>query len=124
MIYPKIEDMVGMTFTSVTADGDEMAFMGNGRSFRFHYEPDCCAHAAIHDIVGDLKDLEGSPILQAEEETNHDPVPNVGWQPESHTWTFYKFATIKGYVTVSWLGESNGYYNESVTFSEITKGPK
>lgn len=34
-------------------------------------------------------------------------------------WTFYKFASAKGYVTVRWYGESNGYYSTSVYFEEV-----
>ncbi len=72
------------------------------------------------DIVGDLSDLIGVPLLMAEEVTNEQDVNPDGVEipdfQDSFTWTFYKLATIKGYVTISWYGESNGYYNESVSF--------
>ena len=72
------------------------------------------------DIVGELKDLIGVPLLMAEEVTNaqdvNPPGVEVPEDQDSFTWTFYKIATINGYVTLSWYGESNGYYNESVSF--------
>ena len=79
------------------------------------------------DIVGDLQDLIGYPLLMAEEVTNaQDENPSGVEVPDyqdSFTWTFYKLATIKGYVTISWYGESNGYYNESVSFRVVDNTP-
>jgi hypothetical protein len=89
----------------------------DGQKVRFYYEQDCCANCEVHDIAGDPQDLLNSPLTMSEEETN-DKEPRPDENSESFTWTFYKFATLKGYVTVSWLGESNGYYNESVSLVE------
>jgi len=115
----EIGELVGKIFTDVTANDDTMSFESDTNHYRFYHEQDCCESVYIHDIEGDLSDLIGTPILSAEEVMSHDPFGDVDYQDESHTWTFYKFATINGYVTVRWLGESNGYYSESVTFSKV-----
>lgn len=109
--------LVGKTLASVMHDKDqeEVRFLtAEGEAFVLWHDQDCCEHVRVEEIVGDLDDLTGSPILLAEEVSNADgPAPDY---PESYTWTFYKIATIKGSVTLRWLGESNGYYSEGVSF--------
>jgi hypothetical protein len=107
-----IENMVGKIFTSVTEDGDTLTFANDTERFVFYHSQDCCEHVRIEDIVGDLSDLVGEPLLIADEVDGESPADFEAY--ESYTWTFYKFATRKGYVDVRWLGESNGYYSESV----------
>lgn len=109
--------MIGVTMASVTATEDMVFQSEDGRKWRFYHAQDCCENVSIEDIIGDLGDLVGSPILQAEEVSSDDGAKDPE-SAESFTWTFYKFATIKGSVTVRWLGESNGYYSESVDFAE------
>lgn len=109
-----IGNMVGKVFTNVWADDDELVFLNNEESFVFKHEQDCCEYVYIESIVGDLNDLIGEPILKAEEVSNYEAAP-LSDDEESYTWTFYKFATRKGYVDVRWYGSSNGYYSESVS---------
>lgn len=113
---PKIEDMVGFTFTEVRNSGDELVFVCDEGEFKFVHHQDCCECVEIEDVIGDLQDLVGEPLLLAEESTGDTPVDHkFDYEPDSYTWTFYKFATRKGYVDVRWLGQSNGYYSESVS---------
>lgn len=99
-----------------------------GERYALFHDQDCCENVTIEDIAGDLADLVGSPIVQAEEvayepEVNPPGVPAKGYQDGSFTWTFYKFGTARGFVTIRWYGESNGYYSESVDFKRIEGGP-
>ena len=107
--------MLGKTFVKVTGsvDGDEMLFeTATGEQFMFAHQQDCCETVRINDIVGDLQDLVGEPLLISEEVKGATEPDEEHY--ESYSYTFYKFATRKGYVDVRWLGESNGYYSEGV----------
>jgi hypothetical protein len=116
----KIEDMRGKVFTRVfgSVGGDTLVFENASERFVFFHAQDCCESVDINDIVGDLEDLVGEPLVIAEE-VHGATEPDVEHY-ESYTYTFYKFATRKGYVDVRWLGESNGYYSESVSLGRET----
>ena len=120
----KIEDIKGLVPLSVIAtkhkdeykDFEEVLFEFDDKIVRLYHEQDCCEFVWIESIVGNLEDLVGNPLLLAEESTGD--YEKAG---DSGTWTFYKFATIKGYVDIRFIGESNGYYSESVYIAEYQK---
>lgn len=120
----EFKDFVGMAFTDITVndDKDEIIFtQDNGDRYRMWHWQDCCEGVYLEDVNGDLQDLVGVPILKADEVVsckNPDGCKVPEYQ-DSFTWTFYHFATIKGYVTLRWYGESNGYYSESVSVDKL-----
>ena len=85
----------------------------DGVHFVLTHIQDCCEDVEIESIDGDLDDLIGAPLLMAEETVK------VGGG--SGTWTFYKFATVKGYVTIRFYGSSNGYYSERVDWFYLSE---
>lgn len=121
----KFTDLKGKTLKEIKVTDDTIDFhTEDGGHFRSYHSQDCCESVAIEDVVGDWADIIGSPILLAEEATDRDSpeVEKYGesqYTDESSTWTFYKLATVKGYVDIRWYGESNGYYSEDVSFRDM-----
>ena len=122
-----IKDLQGKIITEIHKHEDEYIIFSceDGSEYKMWHDQDCCESVFIEDICGDLNDLIGSKILLAKEVTNYEPTSSIDIQKTkeanewgSCTWTFYKLATIKGYVDIRWFGESNGYYSESVSFSK------
>ena len=114
------EDLQGRILCKVVnLDNDELHFhLTEDHYVRMYHQQDCCESVSIEDIVGDLNDLVGTPLLLVEEVSNYEPeeqpVDEDSYCDESETWTYYRFRTIKGSVDIRWYGSSNGYYSESV----------
>ena len=121
------EPLLGRTIAKIEGAAEEseeiLFIMENGDVFRMYHEQDCCEQVLVEDVGGNIEDLIGTPILKAEEVTN-EGTRGWNWFDGTCTWTWYQFATIKGYVTIRWVGESNGYYSESVNYEWIKKGEK
>lgn len=98
----------------------------DGAEFEMTHLQSCCECVQVEDIEGDLTDIVGYVVTNAEE-VCHDgsnlTTDDVLYSDaESYTWTFYKLDTRRGGITIRWLGTSNGYYSESVDFLQTQHG--
>lgn len=118
MRQAEFSELLGKTLAKVIRTDDSVRFVvDDGSVYLQHHVDYCCESVLVESIVGDLEHLIGSPITMADESSNSDNPPESEYgTPESFTWTFYKLATIKGYVDIRWFGRSNGYYSERVDF--------
>jgi len=117
----------GKTLKSVIrvgdASDDRIAFVeDDGTKWTMYHPQGCCESVTIDDINGELNDLVGEPILVAEKRSHNLSLDDAkigaddGTDRDTQTWTFYTFATTKGWVTIRWYGASNGHYSEEVEF--------
>lgn len=127
MTYKRVEifeELIGKTFYAVDKEKtdelenpDKLVFRAEtGERYEFKHRQLSCESVYIEEIHGDLMDLTFSPLVQAEAVVSREEP----WQEDGQTYTFYKFATNKGSVTVRWIGVSNGWYSEEVTLFKYT----
>lgn len=118
-----ISKLIDRTIKSFRKTEDTLDFLLEEDAFRFYHMQDCCECVRIYDIIGDLNDLVGCPIVEATEKVSHIWPEELGdYNPESFTWTTYTLRTKDHTVVVRWLGESNGYYGEGV-YCHLTHEP-
>mgnify|MGYP001809990637 FL=1 len=97
-----ISDLIGLTMKSVAKDNDMISFESiDGRKFTLEHNQNCCEEVVIQEIVGDLTNLIGQPILCVEKVEDESFSARV------------KFETNKGTVFISWeaiLGGCGNWY--------------
>ena len=111
----QVSGLIGKTMVSARqVDNERIEFVDSeGVEYSLYHDDDCCESVYIEDVVGDLQHLVGAPLYMAEEVYSTDDPKDEEYPDESFTWTFYKFATVHGYVTIRFYGSSNGYYGET-----------
>lgn len=125
-MYVNFNELLGKTITSVEGmePGSDLVRIRthDGETYVMHHHQDCCESVYLVDVIGRPNDLLGVPVTMAEVETS-DPEPQDCYD-DACQWTFYKLATVSGYVTLRWLGTSNGYYGIEVDFEKVQdEGP-
>ncbi len=139
--------MVGLTPTKVERSSDIFNdYFYPNEKILFHFDDDvtlvltheqnCCEDVTLEDVVGDLNDLVGHPLLVSELRTTYEAEEARGLDEilelvklddvecikrtfasaEAYEWAFYEFRNIKASVTLRYVGESTGYYSTDVGF--------
>jgi uncharacterized protein (TIGR02996 family) len=115
-----ISEILGKTIVSIDGkrgDKEIEIRLLTGEIYMLQHFQDCCEHVYVEDIAGNFEDLIGRVVTMAEESSNRELPTDMYGYSDSQTWTFYRLASVRGYVTIRFLGTSNGYYSERVSFT-------
>jgi hypothetical protein len=121
--HVEFSDLVGEVLDAVDIDREENQILlttRSGRKFLVYHEQDCCETVAISGQDGSFDKLIGKPLIEArdfavdtgESESDYD----------SQTTTTLVFRVDDQTVISRWIGDSNGYYSESVDIAELING--
>jgi hypothetical protein len=96
--------------------------MQSGKRYKIYHDQDCCEDVKIDETQegdGDLVTLVGNRIdeVTLEEESDQEPRPSE--YADSWTRTKITFRINSETVVSRWIGESNGYYSESVDIERL-----
>ena len=120
MNYANFFELKGKTITSIDGsnsdDSDTIITTSDGSSYTLTHIQDCCEHVRVYGTVGNIDDVLNEEVIAAED-TNPMDNPNAPDYKyyESATWSQFRIVTNKGSFEIWWLGESNGYYSETVS---------
>ncbi len=124
MNYANFFELKGKTITSIdgikTDDTLTTITTSDGISFTLEHEQDCCEDVRVYGTVGNIDDILNAEVTVAEDTTTMDNPNAPDYKAyESATWSQFRIGTDKGTFEIWWLGESNGYYSESVSVRQI-----
>jgi hypothetical protein len=118
----KFDVLVGEVLDAVDIDREKDQILlttRSGRQFLIHHEQDCCETVEIVGQDGCFIRLVGKTIVEARE-IAIDTTKDDSYGTETTTTLIFR---VDGETVISrWVGDSNGYYSESVDIAELING--
>lgn len=107
----------GQTIRKIIAlNGDFLKIVTDKYKYYLYHHQDCCEYVRLVDVIGDVDNILNEEIIFAEEDGGaNDPDWYSDNYNDSHTWTKFVLGTKNANVEFWFLGESNGYYSESIS---------
>ena len=118
------------------SDSVRLFFEDSDKGLEILHMYDCSETVEIIDVVGDVEDLIGAPVVDVSiisSPEHPDFIALLNQNPEAAnkpyelndtknadeevSWSFTKIRTTKGEVSLRWLGHSNGWYSEIPAFA-------
>lgn len=118
-----IKNLINQTITDVRVDFEDehqyskrilLRLSTHDGYFDFIHWQDCCECVWLEDGLEDLQSMIGQKVLNAYETSQHQDQDEDEDRYDSATWTFYNISTMYKEASLRFIGESNGYYSESV----------
>jgi hypothetical protein len=117
----KFDVLVGEVLDAVDIDREKDQILlttRSGRQFLIYHEQKCCETVEISGQDGSFDKLIGKPIVEARD----NAVDTSEEAADSQTTTTLVFRVDDHTVISRWVGDSNGYYSESVDIEELING--
>lgn len=122
MSYANFFELKGKTIKGISGleiGSREVSIRTNDGTYRLYHEQECCEYVRVVKVVGNVNELIGEVLFAEEDAGANEP----DWYDESfndsHTWTKYVLKTTNASLEFWFLGESNGYYGESISIKKI-----
>ena len=112
-----LENLVGKTIVSIQGLETDLGIFltcSDGSVYEWYHCDECCDIISLNDILGNISDLIGSPIVKYSKESREVDLLLI-----ETGWSFYNVATDKEFVTVRWYGESSGNYSNKGKFKRV-----
>jgi len=117
-MYANFFQLKGCTISKMDVD-DDTSFETSIGKFSLYHSQSCCECVRLEKTIGNVEDVLNSPILIAEDGYEEPSGEEKRKYSSSYTWSRYRLVSAKGEFVMYFLGESNGYYSETMTFKKV-----